>query len=190
MKYSAILLLSCVLSCPFVKAKSGFALYSDVMQILPFVMMAYSYSIDDVQGVKEQAIGAGGTLLSMFAIKQSFAYIARDNPAKARISQRPSPYDKHFDGFPSGHTAFVFSSVGFAQKRYGWKFSLPLGIIATSVGFSRIYADKHDALQVLSGALLGFGISYLCASKYPLSAWVDSAHDGSVSYHLGYLMRF
>ena len=51
------------------------------------------------------------------------------------------------------------------QKRYGWKFGLPTTILAASVGISRITSQRHTTLQVLAGALLGYGVSYLCAKR-------------------------
>lgn len=174
-------------------ARSAFQTYGDVMQVLPFAMMAYSLWIDDMQGVKEQALGAGVSFLATHTIKQGFVILARSDEGVAKISQRPD--SGSYDGFPSGHTSFVFSSVGFAQKRYGWKWGIPLGVVATSVGISRIYAERHTTAQVIAGALLGFGISYFFASEYKsrfghVSFYADSAYDGSLSYHISYIKRF
>ncbi|WP_334086342.1 phosphatase PAP2 family protein [Helicobacter typhlonius] len=192
MKFCSIILLwIMLLTQGFSYEKSGFKIYGDVMLILPFAMMAYSYSIDDIQGVKQQAIGAGATLIGTHLIKQGFIIASRSNEANARISQRPN--NGSFDGFPSGHTSFVFSSVGFAQKRYGWKWGLPLAAVATSVGISRIYAERHTTAQVISGAIFGFGTSYLLASKYQpkhLSLSLHTAIDGTPSYHLHYKKAF
>ncbi|BDB67107.1 hypothetical protein Hc94105_1322 [Helicobacter cinaedi] len=172
--------------------KSGFEIYGDVMQILPFMMMAYSYAIDDLQGVKEQAIGAGATFLTTHAIKQGFVIVSRSNESYARISQRPN--NGSFDGFPSGHTSFTFSAAGFAQKRYGWKWGVPLSLIGASVGASRVYAERHTTTQVIAGAILGFSLSYFLASKQSkdsqLTAWVDNAENGTQNYHIGYIKRF
>lgn len=154
-------------------------------------MMGYSYSINDIQGVKEQALGAGLTLLSTHAIKASFVGISRSNPHSANISKRPT--SNQYDGFPSGHTSFVFSSAGFAHKRYGTKLSIPLVAIGTSVGISRIVAKKHTATQVLSGAALGFATSYLISTKYipsNLSFYQTKAFDDSPNYHLQWRMQF
>ncbi len=98
--------------------KSGFEIYGDVMQILPFAMMAYSYAIDDMQGVKEQAIGAGATFLTTHAIKQGFVIVSRSDESNARISQRPN--NGSFDGFPSGHTSFTFSFGGWICSKTLW----------------------------------------------------------------------
>lgn len=174
------------------KAKSGFEIYGDVMQFLPFAMMIYDYTIDDMQGIKEQAIGTGVTFLSTHAIKQSFALIAQTSESTARISQRPN--NGSFDGFPSGHTSFIFSVVGYAQKRYGLKWSIPLGLAATAVGVSRVYAEKHTITQVISGAILGFMTSYFLASPYEknstTTAWISNAQDNTPTYNVSYVMRF
>lgn len=194
MKRLYVILILCLgLQKPLCAEAKWFQTYGDVMQILPFAMMAYSYAIDDMQGVKEQALGAGVTFLSTGAIKQGFVILSRSDEEAAKISQRPN--NGSYNGFPSGHTSFAFSSVGFAQKRYGWKWSVPLGILATGVGVSRVYAERHTTTQVIAGAILGFGISYLFASEYSpkipqVSFYIDSARDGSPSYHLGYIRRF
>ncbi|TLD80402.1 phosphatase PAP2 family protein [Helicobacter sp. MIT 05-5293] len=174
-------------------AKSGFEIYGDVMQVLPVAMMAYSWYLKDYQGIKEQAIGAGVTLVSTHIIKEGFVILSRSHPSYARISQRPN--NGSFNGFPSGHTSWTFSSVGFSLKRYGWKLALPTGIIATSVGISRIYAERHTTTQVIAGAILGFGTSYLIASKYQnptqnISFYTDKAFDGTPSYHFQFIKRF
>lgn len=190
MKHKVILLMLCMLLRQgFGSEKGAFEIYGDVMQILPLAMMAYSYAIDDMQGVKEQTLGAGVTLLSTHIIKQGFILLADSYPSSARISQRPN--NGSFDGFPSGHTSWTFSAVGFSFKRYGWKFGLPTALIATSVGISRIYAQRHTTMQVIAGAILGFGVSYLFVSKYdvappPVSVWIDRAGDNTLrlSYSL------
>lgn len=190
--FTLLTLLLFTLALSQAKAKSGFEIYGDVMQFLPFAMIAYSYAIDDMQGVKEQAIGAGVTFLSTHAIKQSFVLIAQSSESAAGISQRPN--NGSFDGFPSGHTSFAFSSVGCAQKRYGLKWSIPLGLMATAVGASRVYADKHTITQVITGAILGFATSYFLASPYEknstTTAWVGKARDNTPTYHIGYILRF
>ena len=175
------------------KAKSGFEIYGDVMQILPIAMMGYSWYLGDYQGIKEQAIGAGASFLGTHAIKYTFVLISRSSPSTARISQRPN--NGSFDGFPSGHTSWAFSAVGFSLKRYGWKLALPTGIIATSVGISRVYAERHTTTQVIAGAILGFAASWLIASKYQkpnqnISFYTNNAPDGTPSYHFSYIRRF
>lgn len=70
-RYIQIGLLSLVLSSSFLslQAKSGFEIFGDAMQVLPFVTMAYSYVIDDFNGVKQQALGSAITFASTHVIK-------------------------------------------------------------------------------------------------------------------------
>lgn len=148
-RYIQIGLLSLVLSSSFLslQAKSGFEIFGDAMQVLPFITMAYSYAIDDFDGVKQQALGSAVTFASTHVIKQGFVILSRSDSELASISQRPN--NGSYNGFPSGHTSFAFSAVGFAHKRYGWKFSVPLGVVATLTGASRVYAQRHTTEQVV-----------------------------------------
>lgn len=136
----------------------------DFLQFLPAVAAIYALHIKDYEGLKELAIGFGSTLGVVILSKQSLQAISKKNPQLVSFAERPD--GSNFEGFPSGHTASAFSAVGFLQKRYGWKFGLPTAILATFVGYSRIQARKHTAFQVVAGAMLGFGISYLVSSKY------------------------
>jgi len=52
------------------------------------------------------------------------------------------------------------------QRRYGWKFGIPFYLLAGYVGWSRVYADRHDYWDVLGGAGIGVGCSYLFARRY------------------------
>lgn len=161
-------LLICALSSPCMPslhAKPGdwFETWGDVFQFLPVMAGAYALARQDYHGVAQLALGTGTTLAITFASKYTFVGISQANERLAGISQRPN--NGSFDGFPSGHTSSAFSAAGFMQKRYGWKFGLPTTILATSVGVSRITSQRHTTLQVLAGALLGYGVSYLCAKR-------------------------
>ncbi|WP_394976802.1 phosphatase PAP2 family protein [uncultured Helicobacter sp.] len=185
-RYIQIGLLSLVLSSSFLslQAKSGFEIFGDAMQVLPFITMAYSYAIDDFDGVKQQALGSAVTFASTHVIKQGFVILSRSDSELASISQRPN--NGSYNGFPSGHTSFAFSAVGFAHKRYGWKFSVPLGVVATLTGASRVYAQRHTTEQVVAGAVLGFFVSYAFAQKL-------QAHDATLAVgitpHNGYTLN-
>ena len=51
--------------------------------------------------------------------------------------------------------------AAFVQRRYGWKFGVPAYVLATYVGWSRTYAKKHDWWDVVTGAAIGAGSSYI-----------------------------
>ncbi|ANV98542.1 hypothetical protein BBW65_06930 [Helicobacter enhydrae] len=145
-------------------AKKVIETIGDVLQFLPVVPVSYALSIQDYQGLKEYAIGFGSTMGVVLVSKWGLNEISKKHPQYVSFAQRPN--NGNFQGFPSGHTASAFSAVGFMQKRYGWKWGLPLSILAGFTGFSRVYAERHTLLQVAAGAMLGFGVNYLVSSKY------------------------
>ena len=65
------------------------------------------------------------------------------------------PNDDCCESFPSGHTTAAFSGEMFIQRRHGVKYGIPSLILASFVGYSRVYADKHDWEDVVAGALIG-----------------------------------
>ena len=82
------------------------------------------------------------------------------------IFVRQRPYMTHDDisivinppdrfSFPSGHTAGAFVFVFIFYYFYPFLFA-PMLIIATLIGFSRIYLGLHYPSDVLAGVLLGF----------------------------------
>ena len=82
----------------------------------------------------------------------------------AITKSRPDFSNKN--SFPSGHTSTVFQSAAFIHKRYGLKKSLPFYALAGYTAFSRINAKKHDGLDILAGAIIGVGSSYLFTTPY------------------------
>lgn len=166
----------------------------DVLQFVPVIAAVYSLSIKDYEGLKEFAIGLGSTLGLVLVSKQSLQAISKKYPTQVLFSQRPNA--SNFQGFPSGHTASVFSTAGFLQKRYGWKFALPTAILGAFVGYSRIQAKKHTPFQVVAGAMLGFATSYLAASRYIdpnkhiLSFDTKEHPRGTLSYRMHYSYFF
>lgn len=57
--------------------------------------------------------------------------------------------------FPSGHTSLAFTGAEFIRKEYGWRWAAPAYVAAGFVGWSRVYAKKHYAHDVIAGAALG-----------------------------------
>lgn len=67
---------------------------------------------------------------------------------KARPCAPSCGSDAANQSFPSGHTAFAFSTLGGAR----WFVSVPL---AVSTGGLRVAAGKHDWVDILGGAAIG-----------------------------------
>ena len=146
------------------QAKSAFQIYGDIFQFLPLAAATYALAIKDYQGLGQLAIGTGSTLAVTFASKLTFSAFGRSHPNAVAISKRPD--SGAYDGFPSGHTSSAFAAAGFMQRRYGWKWGVPTIALASLVGISRVVAKRHTVTQVIAGAILGFGLSYIVSSKY------------------------
>ena len=86
--------------------------------------------------------------------------------ALKHIVLKPRPDGSDNYSFPSGHTTSAFSGAAFIQRRYGWKYGIPSYVLASYVGYTRIQAKKHDGWDVLGGAVIGIGTSYLFTKPY------------------------
>ncbi|CAM1340011.1 phosphatase PAP2 family protein [Tenacibaculum amylolyticum] len=82
------------------------------------------------------------------------------------LIEKERPNGESLNSFPSGHTSISFASAAFIQKRYGWKYGAPAYVLAGYVGYSRIEANKHDIWDVIAGAIIGTGMSYLFTKPY------------------------
>lgn len=101
----------------------------------------------DWEGLKQGALAGITTVGITYGLK----YLIKKD--------RPDHSDRH--SFPSMHTATSFAAAAFIQRRYGWKWGLPAYVLSTYVGWSRVYGKKHDCWDVLAGAAIGAGCSYL-----------------------------
>ncbi|MEM1258438.1 MAG: phosphatase PAP2 family protein [Bacteroidota bacterium] len=82
------------------------------------------------------------------------------------LVEKERPNGENNLSFPSAHTSVAFASAAFVQKRYGWEYGIPAYALATYVGYTRIQANKHDGWDVLAGAAIGTGMSYLFTKTY------------------------
>lgn len=141
----------------------------DILQLaIPFGALAYSWAINDEQGVQQWWKSTGTTLGATLVLKagmNSTAWGERPNGGKG--------------SFPSGHTASACSGAFFLADRYGWQFGGPALVAAGFVGYSRVDEGYHHWRDVAAGCLLAASISYYFvmpqAQKSVMIApdWVD-----------------
>jgi membrane-associated phospholipid phosphatase len=83
-------------------------------------------------------------------------------PLKYAVNrQRPEGIYQRWDSsFPSGHTAIAFSHAYILSHHYP-KAKIPLFLVASTVGFSRLYLGKHYPTDVIAGAVIGLAVGYL-----------------------------
>jgi membrane-associated phospholipid phosphatase len=127
-------------------------------------------TMGDVGQIALPLTAIGGTMINKdFKGFSEFGYSYLLSTASVQLlkhiihRKRPNHGDL---SFPSGHTANGFVAATFLELRYGWAYGIPAYIGATVTGYSRIQAKKHWTTDVLVGAAIGAGSSYLLTTKY------------------------
>ena len=139
-------------------------LFSNSAHFFPALALGYTLIIKDFIGFRQQALGYIAVVGATYAVKYSL-YFASPY-AKDTLSFAKRPTSESYEAFPSGHTASAFAAVGFVAKRYGAKLGIAAFVLATAVSESRILLEKHTILQVICGGILGFLLSFFCASPF------------------------
>ncbi|MBV1923169.1 MAG: phosphatase PAP2 family protein [Flavobacteriaceae bacterium] len=128
----------------------------DVLQLaLPLSAGITTVIKKDWKGTKQWALSYGTAIIVTHSLK--------------RIVKKQRPEGRNrFDAFPSGHTASAFSGASFIQRRYGWKYGKWAYVLASIVGVSRMEGPDgwHDIWDVLAGASIGIGSTYIFTSPY------------------------
>jgi membrane-associated phospholipid phosphatase len=103
---------------------------------------------------------------------------------------KPRPFNNGDNAFPSGHTSTTFQGASFIHRRYGFKYSIPAYAVAGFTAFSRIDAQKHDGWDVLAGAVVGIGSSYLFTTEYQQEHMELTFNSANGDYMLGFKYKF
>ncbi|MBT8255880.1 MAG: phosphatase PAP2 family protein, partial [Bacteroidia bacterium] len=94
------------------------------------------------------------------------------------------------NAFPSAHTSTTFHSASFIHRRYGFKYSIPAYALAGFTAFSRIDANKHDEFDILAGAIIGIGSSWLFTSEYQKQSMKLTFTNSQGTYLFGFSYTF
>lgn len=118
----------------------------------PVVCLATTLLKKDYQGTKQLVFSAVTAVGVSYILKQSIR------------KERPDGSDHH--AFPSGHTTVTFEGASFLQRRYGWKYGIPAYLLSSYVAWGRTYCKKHDWWDVICGAAIGVGSTYIFTKPY------------------------
>jgi len=145
----------------------------DVILIaLPVATLATTLIVDDFQGSWQFTKGLILTEAVTYGLKIAI--------------NKPRPDGSNENSFPSGHTSTTFHSASFIHQRYGFNYSIPAYALAGFTAFSRIEADKHDGWDVLVGAIIGIGSTYLFTSEYQREHMELTFNSFNGNYLLGF----
>lgn len=151
------------------QAKDGLRLAGDVLTAaLPAASAGKTLLLGDRAGTWQFGKAIALTLGTTYALKYA---VDEERPNGGTLS------------FPSGHSSIAFASAEFLSRRYGWKCGLPAYLAASVVGFSRVESREHYVHDVLAGALIGIGSSYLFTRQY--GGWRILAETDAVSWRIG-----
>lgn len=124
----------------------------DIIQVaLPLAGLGATYYLNDRVGGKQFWVS--------FLSSMSLTHLLKYTIEKER------PNGHCCESFPSGHTAAAFSGAMFINNRYGFKYGIPSLLLASFVGYSRVYADKHYWEDVFAGATIGVASNMIFTKK-------------------------
>ena len=152
----------------------------DVLQLaLPISAGIMTLIEKDYQGTKKLALSYATALAVTYTLKK---VVGKQRPEGRLL----------YDSFPSGHTTSAFSGASFIQRRYGWKYGKYAYLLAGVVGLSRMEGPDgwHDIWDVLGGAAVGIGSTYLFTKPYQKQkVAVGFASDGE-NYLVSFSVKF
>ena len=115
--------------------------------------------------------------------------LALTTALKYGINKR-RPFNGGGQAFPSGHTSVTFQAASFIHMRYGFKYSIPAYLLAGWTAYSRINATRHDGYDILAGAVVGIGSSFIFTSPYQQEHMQLTFSGDRDQYQLGFVFKF
>lgn len=111
-------------------------------------------------------IAAGITTGLKYSVKRERPFVTY--PVIDKVMNAGSP------SFPSGHTSDAFATATSLSLAFPkWYIIAPSFVWACSVGYSRMDLGVHYPSDVLAGAAIGAGTSYLC---FKANKWLHERH--------------
>ena len=126
----------------------------------------------------------------LWQFTKSFATnLAVTGGLKYAINKR-RPYNTGGQAFPSGHTSITFQAASFIHRRYGFKYSIPGYLLAGWTAYSRLNATRHDGYDILAGAAVGIGSSFLFTTPYQREHMQLTFRSLDEEFMLGFVYKF
>jgi len=149
----------------------------DVILIaLPVATLATTFIVNDRQGTWQFAKG--------LILNEAVTY-----GLKIAVN-KPRPDNSNQNSFPSGHTSTTFQSASFIHLRYGFSYSIPAYALAAFTAFTRAESYKHDGWDILAGAVIGIGSSYLFTTEYQQEHMELTFNSFNGNYLIGFNFKF
>ena len=128
---------------------------------VPAVMFGKGLWENDKPAMQKAAIVTGSMVISTILTQGIKRTVDRPRPAAADSSFTAAlNLSRH--SFPSGHTSIAFSmATALTLTCPKWYVAVPAFGYAALAGWSRLYLGVHYPTDVLAGALLGSGSSWL-----------------------------
>ncbi|HEY9185938.1 MAG TPA: phosphatase PAP2 family protein [Salegentibacter sp.] len=106
------------------------------------------------------------------------------------IINKERPLNDGGKAFPSGHTSVAFQGASFFHRRYGFKYSIPAYLLAGYTSFSRLHATRHDGWDILAGAAVGIGSTWIFTKPRENEKLALSFSSSEDYYLLGFTYAF
>ncbi len=141
-----------------------------IMIAVPAGILAYSlFKKDSIARQKFYTIASSELFTGIITTSLKFAF----NRERPFITYPDDIFEHAKAGslsFPSGHTSAAFSvATSLCLEFPKWYVIAPSMLWASTVGYSRMYLGVHYPSDVLVGAIIGAGTSYLC---YKANKWL------------------
>ncbi len=136
---------------------------------VPLVQLVTGYIAKD-QKLQRKGWETAGSLAVTVIVAEGLKYAINRQRPYEKYPGVVFPYDasEHGQSFPSGHASIAFATATTLTLEYRkWYVAAPAYLLATAVGYSRLYMGEHYPTDVIGGAAVG-------AASAVLSHWLTN----------------